>query len=149
VARRRRARKAKPRIAKGTSAVCHVPIQPFSFLKHNLAPRREPSQASLEKQTKERSLETAYRKQREMSFGLNVIGLILSLLGAVVLFYFGAPPRRHGFEDKDYLQLTDQQWKELERTMAKDRRLSKLGVAAIFSGFLLQLAALIFDPFKN
>lgn len=82
-----------------------------------------------------------------MIFWLNLVGLVLNLIGAVVLYEYGAPARRYGFEEEIIPSLTEEEWKVVGQKMAKDRLVSRFGAGCIFFGFLLQLIALTVEHY--
>ena len=68
---------------------------------------------------------------------MDTIGLILNFAGAVIIFFFGLPSRvREGGEK--YLLLEGEDKEEIEKGK-KYRKISKLGLMLLATGFLLQL----------
>jgi hypothetical protein len=76
---------------------------------------------------------------------LNAIGLVLSLIGAVILYFNGVAPKDYFPDPMDgFRQLTTEQWQEGERQMKRDRFVSRLGFGALGLGFIFQIFALWF-----
>jgi hypothetical protein len=74
---------------------------------------------------------------------IDAAGLILNLIGAVVLYFYGVAPKDYFADPLDgYPQLSDEEWREGERQMKHDRLVSRVGFAALGLGFVLQFVAL-------
>jgi len=68
---------------------------------------------------------------------LDIIGLSLSLAGAVLIFFFGLPPRIRE-SGRLYLALEQEDESEIKKGRIY-RKISRLGLILLALGFLLQL----------
>jgi hypothetical protein len=68
---------------------------------------------------------------------LGVIGLSLSLAGAIIIFFFGLPPRVRE-SGRFYLALEQEDKDEIKKGK-RYRKISRLGLILLAIGFLLQL----------
>lgn len=81
---------------------------------------------------------------------LNSIGLTLSMVGVLIIFWFGPPQPTHesgvgiGLEDNTLLEdrrTVAEHGREVERTKSRYLCMSKVGLALVFVGFAFQLWA--------
>lgn len=68
---------------------------------------------------------------------MDIIGLSFSLAGAIIIFFFGLPPRVRESGAR-YLLLEGEDKDEIEKGR-RYRRISKLGLSLLAIGFLFQL----------
>ena len=75
---------------------------------------------------------------------INSFGLVFDIVGVVVLFYFGPPPlniTRDGHKIPAYNSHDENEIKKNKAMANKHHRLSKLGLALLGFGFVLQLSS--------
>lgn len=90
--------------------------------------------------------------------GMTLLGLVLDLIGAVLLFFFTSPKKKHGnvvmqgrvafkLDAANERDVPESEWRPVqERFIRRNEFLTKLGFGLLVMGAAFQIAALVVNP---